>query len=139
MSNFPIAIDYSAAIGARKIKWLVPMERLDSYKLLEVLFYGLRETEHPYSTIVCEGIWQMVEAGGDRVAPLVPKIIQPIREALQTRNKIVICNVLNLMQRMIVFGEHKVCEALMEHYRKILLIFNIFKNCKENVENTSIR
>lgn len=50
-----------------------------------------------------------------------------LTDALNTRNRQVICTTLKVLQHLVVSGE-MVGEALVPYYRQILPILNIFKN-----------
>ena len=69
----------------------------------------------------------MLEHGGSKVLPVVPQLILPVRDALDTRNHMVVCTTLKVLQHLVVSGE-MVGEALVPYYRQILPVPNIFKN-----------
>ena len=74
----------------------------------------------------------MLEHGGHKVLPVIPQLIIPIREALETRNHDVVCTTLKILQHLIVCAD-LVGEALVPYYRQILPIINIFKNKNMNL------
>ena len=69
----------------------------------------------------------MLEHGGSKILPVVPQLILPIRDALDTRDQQVVCTTLKVLQHLVVSGE-MVGEALVPYYRQILPVPNIFKN-----------
>ncbi len=69
----------------------------------------------------------MLEHGGQKILPVVPQLIIPLKSALNTRNHKVVCTTLKVLQHLVVSGE-MVGEALVPYYRQILPILNIFKN-----------
>jgi len=89
----------------------------------------------------------MLEHGGNKILPVIPQLIVPIKsknyiilktnisyyflDALNTRNHKVICTTLKILQQLVMSAD-MVGEALVPYYRQILPIFNLFKNwnCK---------
>ena len=69
----------------------------------------------------------MLEHGGNKVLPVIPQLIIPVKKALNTRNYKVICTTLKVLQQLVVASE-MIGEALVPYYRQILPILNIFKN-----------
>lgn len=69
----------------------------------------------------------MLEHGGNKVLPVIPQLIIPIKKALNTRNIKVICTTLKALQHLVISAQ-MVGEALVPYYRQILPILNIFKN-----------
>ena len=69
----------------------------------------------------------MLEHGGSKILPVVPQLILPIRDALDTRDHQVVCTTLKILQHLVISGE-MVGEALVPYYRQILPVPNIFKN-----------
>eukprot|EP00794_Sanderia_malayensis_P000346 gene346-979_t len=123
--DLPIALEHDTK--GNKIAWKVEIEKLDYHHYLPIFFEGLRETEHPYEFFARQGVHDMLEHGGTKILPVVPQLILPIREALDTRNLQVVCTTLKVLQHLVVSGE-MVGEALVPYYRQILPVPNIFKN-----------
>ena len=73
----------------------------------------------------------MLEHGGSKILPVIPQLIIPIKNALNTRCRPVICTTLKVLQHLVVSGDI-VGEALVPYYRQILPILNIFKNMNLN-------
>lgn len=69
----------------------------------------------------------MMEHGGEKVLPVIPQLIIPVKKALNTRNIKVICTTLKALQHLVIAGD-LIGEALVPYYRQILPILNIFKN-----------
>nr|KAF6462676.1 parkin coregulated [Molossus molossus] len=78
-----------------------------------------------------QGVHDMLEHGGNKILPVVPQLIIPIKNALNLRNRQVICVTLKVLQHLVVSAE-MVGEALVPYYRQILPILNIFKNMNVN-------
>ncbi|TWW71982.1 PARK2 coregulated gene protein [Takifugu flavidus] len=105
----------------------VEIDKLDYHHFLPLFFDGLSETTHPYAVLARQGVHDMLEHGGPRILPVIPQLIMPIKNALNTRNRQVICSTLKVLQHLVTSAD-MVGEALVPYYRQILPIFNIFKN-----------
>ena len=128
--DLPIALQHDTK--GNKIAWKVEIEKLDYHHYLPMLFEGLRETEHPYEFFARQGVHDMLEHGRNKILPVVPQLILPIRDALNTRDLRVVCTTLKVLQHLVVSGE-LVGEALVPYYRQILPVLNIFKNKNLNI------
>ncbi|EFB15395.1 hypothetical protein PANDA_013269 [Ailuropoda melanoleuca] len=120
----------------------VEIEKLDYHHYLPLFFDGLCEMTFPYEFFARQGIHDMLEHGGSKILPVIPQLIIPIKkinafylvcslsyleDALNLRNRQVICVTLKVLQHLVVSAE-MVGEALVPYYRQILPILNIFKN-----------
>ncbi|CAF3335876.1 unnamed protein product [Rotaria sp. Silwood1] len=74
----------------------------------------------------------MLEHGGNKILPVIPQLIVPIKNALNTRNHKVICTTLKILQQLVMSAD-MIGEALVPYYRQILPIFNLFKNWNSNL------
>jgi len=127
--DFPIALEHDTK--GNRIAWKVEIERLDYHHYLPLFFDGLCETVHPYEFFARQGVHDMLEHGRKKNLPVIPQLIIPIKNALNTRNRKVICTTLKVLQHLVVSGD-MVGEALVPYYRQILPILNIFKNMNLN-------
>jgi hypothetical protein len=127
--DFPIALEHDTK--GNRIAWKVEIEKLDYHHYLPLFFDGLCETTHPYEFFARQGVHDMLEHGGSKILPVIPQLIIPIKNALNTRKRPVICTTLKVLQHLVVSGE-MVGEALVPYYRQILPILNIFKNNNRN-------
>ncbi|XP_027131023.1 parkin coregulated gene protein isoform X1 [Larimichthys crocea] len=109
----------------------VEIEKLDYHHYLPLFFDGLCETMHPYELFARQGVYDMLEHGGPKIQPVIPQLIIPIKSALNTRNRQVICTTLKVLQHLVMSGD-MVGESLVPYYRQILPILNIFKNMNIN-------
>ncbi|NXY56602.1 PACRG protein, partial [Callaeas wilsoni] len=105
----------------------VEIENLDYHYFLPLFFDGLCETEFPYEFFARQGVHDMLEHGGNKILPVVPQLIIPIKNALNLRNRQVLCTTLKILQHLVVSAE-MVGEALVPYYRQILPVLNIFKH-----------
>ncbi|XP_054753733.2 parkin coregulated gene protein homolog [Lytechinus pictus] len=122
--DLPIAMEHYGM--GNKIFWKKEIEKLDYHHYLPLFFEGLRETEHPFDFFASRGINDMLEHGGQKILPVIPQLIIPIKDALNTRDRRVICSTLKALQKLAVSGEF-VGEALVPYYRQILPVLNIFR------------
>ncbi|XP_055472047.1 parkin coregulated gene protein isoform X2 [Psammomys obesus] len=127
--DFPIALEHDSK--GNKIAWKVEIEKLDYHHYLPLFFDGLCEMTFPYEFFARQGIHDMLEHGGNKILPVIPQLIIPIKNALNLRNRQVICVTLKVLQHLVVSAE-MVGEALVPYYRQILPILNIFKNMNVN-------
>ncbi|XP_075452854.1 parkin coregulated gene protein isoform X6 [Ascaphus truei] len=109
----------------------VEIEKLDYHHYLPLFFDGLCEMTHPYEFFARQGVHDMLEHGGPKILPVIPQLIIPIKNALNIRNRQVICTTLKVLQHLVVSSD-MVGEALVPYYRQILPILNIFKNINVN-------
>ncbi|PNF40817.1 Parkin coregulated gene protein [Cryptotermes secundus] len=123
--DFPIGTEFDTY--GNKIAWKVEIEKLDYHHYLPMFFDGLCETVHPYKFFAQQGILDMLQHGGPKILPVIPQLIIPIKNALNTRNQEIVCTTLKVIQRLVISTD-MVGEALVPYYRQILPIFNIFKN-----------
>uniref|UniRef100_H3C983 PARK2 co-regulated n=1 Tax=Tetraodon nigroviridis TaxID=99883 RepID=H3C983_TETNG len=123
--ELPVALLHDTR--GQQIAWKVEIDKLDYHHFLPLFFDGLSETTHPYAVLARQGVHDMLEHGGPRILPVIPQLIMPIKNALNTRNRQVICSTLKVLQHLVTSAD-MVGEALVPYYRQILPIFNIFKN-----------
>ncbi|EPZ35189.1 hypothetical protein ROZALSC1DRAFT_28594 [Rozella allomycis CSF55] len=128
--DFPISVNHDGK--GNRMNWKVDIEKLDYHHYLPLFFSGLCETEEPYAFLARQGVHDLLDKGGAKILPVVPQLIIPIKNALNTRNPMVICTTLKVIQHLVESAE-MVGEALVPYYRQILPIFNLFKN--HNVVN----
>ncbi|KAJ3042964.1 hypothetical protein HDV00_006271 [Rhizophlyctis rosea] len=128
--DFPISVNHDAK--GNKINWKVDIEKLDYHHYLPLFFSGLCETEEPYAFLARQGIHDLLDKGGNKILPVVPQLIIPIKKALNTRNIHVITTTLKVLQHLVESAD-MVGEALVPYYRQILPIFNLFKNKNVNL------
>ncbi|XP_043978944.1 parkin coregulated gene protein [Gambusia affinis] len=128
--ELPISVDHNNRGNA--IAWKVDIEKLDYQYYLPLLFHGLCETVYPYQFLAREGIRDMLNRGGPRILPVLPKLIIPIRNAMNTKNHDVMCTTLRVIQHLVMSAEG-VGVALVPYLKQILPVFNLFKNKKRNI------
>mmetsp|Transcript_44916 Transcript_44916/g.66071 ORF Transcript_44916/g.66071 Transcript_44916/m.66071 type:complete len:301 (-) Transcript_44916:82-984(-) len=134
--DLPIQINHR---GRSEISWKIAVELLDYHHYLPIFFSGLREIEHPYSFLAFEGVKNLLEHGGTKILPVVPQLIIPIKDALNTRDPRIIVKTLKVIMILVKAGNHGngkenfIGQALVPYYRQILPVLNIFKEKNRNL------
>jgi hypothetical protein len=130
--DLPIKMEY--LIGGDKISWTVDIDKLDYSLYLPLFFDGLSETQHPYNKFARQGVQDLLANGGDKIYAIIPQLIIPIKNALNTKNIDVMCTVLKIIQQL-VNASDLIGPALVPFYRQLLPVFNAYKmrNSKFNV------
>ncbi|XP_034935790.1 parkin coregulated gene protein homolog [Chelonus insularis] len=135
---FPIAL----VNDGTSVTWKVNIEDLDFHHYLPMFFDGLTETEPPYKFLVEQGISDMLEHGGPKILPVVPQLIIPIKNALNTKVPEIICTTMRAIQRLVKSADC-VGESLVPYFRQILPIPNLLKdrnlNLGEGIDYTQQR
>ncbi|KDR18946.1 Parkin coregulated gene protein, partial [Zootermopsis nevadensis] len=133
--DFPIATVFDTR--GIKVAWKVEIEELNYHNHLPKFFEGLCETVHPYKFLAQQGIHDMLQNGGPKILPVIPQLIVPIKNALNTRNPEIVCATLKVIQSLVMSAD-MVGKALVPYYRQILPIFNVFKNINGEVSISPI-
>jgi hypothetical protein len=123
--------DIPVFVNFGKIKWQVDIVKLDYHHYLPIFVDGLREKEDPYRFLSVQGLNDMLEVGGQKVLPVVPQLIVPLKTALNTRDPLIVSTTLKALQALILSGD-MVGEALVPYYRQLLPVFNVFKDQQTN-------
>merc|ERR1712233_123610 len=128
--DLPIQVSFNGAV--RKVAWKVDIEKLDYHHYLPIFFDGLRELDEPYQFLALKGVEDLLAEGNQKILPVVPQLIIPIKTALNTKDKKIICRILKVIQ-LLVTSADMIGEALVPYYRQILPVFNIFRNNNKNI------
>ncbi|CAD7088484.1 unnamed protein product [Hermetia illucens] len=133
--DLPIKMEYLT--GGDKIAWTVDIEKLDYSLYLPLFFDGLSETKHPHKTYARQGVLDLIAHGGDKIYPVIPQLIIPIKNALSTGNKEVMCITLKILQQLVMSSD-LIGPALVPFYRQLLPMFNLHKvrniNCGDEID-----
>lgn len=122
--DLPIKMEY--LIGGEKISWTVDIDKLDYTLYLPLFFDGLSETQHPYKTFARQGVQDLLSNGGDKIFPIIPQLIIPIKNALNTKNIEVMCTIMKVIQQLVTASD-LVGPAMVPFYRQLLPVFNAYK------------
>jgi len=121
--DLPVQV-FHGSLG--KLVWKVDVHKLDYHHYLPIFFDGIREKEDPYRFMAITGAYDMLEKGGDKILPVVPQLIIPLKTALNTRDPQIMCTTMKIIQQLVLSAD-MVGEALVPYYRQILPIFSIFR------------
>ena len=116
----------------RKIVWKVKVDVLDYHHYLPIFFDGLRELQDPTKFLARAAIDDMLEHGPNKVLPVLPQLIIPVKLALNTKHPDVVVATLDKLQKLVLCGD-QVAEALVPYYRQILPVLNLFKGRRTNI------
>lgn len=129
--DLPICVAHEGTM--RKIKFKVDkIEKLDYHHYLPIFFEGLRETEEPYRFLALAGVQQMLKVGQSKILPVVPQLILPIKNALNTNDPRIMAITLQILQSLVLSAD-LVGEALVPYYRQLLPQFNRYKDSNMNI------
>jgi len=126
--DLPIQVAFEGA--SRKLQWKVNFDKLDYHHYLPIFFDGIREVNEPYKFLARQGCYDLLSKGGNKILPVIPQLIIPIKTALNTRQPEIICEMLKILQKLVVSGK-MIGEALVPYYRQLLPVFNLL--CSKNV------
>jgi len=128
--DLPLQVAFDGAV--RKVQWKVNFDRLDYHHYLPIFFDGIREQEEPYKFLARQGTYDLLAKGGAKTLAVIPQLIIPIKLALNTRDPEIVCEMLKVMQKL-VLAANLIGEALVPYYRQILPVFNLLKNKNINL------
>lgn len=86
-----------------QITWAIPPESLSYSILFPVFLSGLCEKQHPYTYLVRLGIQDLLAANDavEKLHPILPKLVPPLRAALATRDKEIFLAALDTFVRIV--------------------------------------
>lgn len=133
--DLPLQIDHGGVTN--KLQWKIEIEKLDFHHYLPLFFSGLRETEEPYAFLAQQAMTDILKPaeasmGQGKILPVLPQLIIPIKEALNTREPNVLVKTLKIL-KMLATCEDLTGQALVPYYRQLLPILNIFKTKNLNI------
>jgi hypothetical protein len=128
--DLPLQVAFDGA--QRKVQWKVNFDKLDYHHYLPIFFDGIREQKEPYKFLARQGTYDLLAKGGPKILSVIPQLIIPIKTALNTRDTEIVCEMLKVLQKLVVSGD-MIGEALVPYYRQILPVFNLLKNKNVNI------
>jgi len=128
--DLPLQVAFDGA--QRKVQWKVNFDKLDYHHYLPIFFDGIREQDEPYKFLARQGTYDLLAKGGAKILSVIPQLIIPIKTALNTRDPEIVCEMLKVLQKLVVSGK-MIGEALVPYYRQILPVFNLLKNKNLNI------
>mmetsp|Transcript_25288 Transcript_25288/g.28045 ORF Transcript_25288/g.28045 Transcript_25288/m.28045 type:complete len:241 (+) Transcript_25288:27-749(+) len=127
--DLPLKVIYKG--NNKKIEWKADIELIDFNCYLPIFFHGLKEQEEPYKYLVDKGLDDLLTFGKDKILPVLPQLIIPIKSALSTKNHEVVCLTLIKLKKLVLAGE-MIGESLVPYYRQILPVFNLLRHRNKN-------
>jgi hypothetical protein len=98
--DLPLQVSFDGA--TRKVLWKVKdIEKLDYHHYLPIFFDGLREIQEPYKFLALQGTKDLLSKGGSKILPVIPQLIIPIKTALNTRDKEIMCRIIEVLQQLV--------------------------------------
>ena len=79
--DLPLRVSFDGA--TRRVQWKADITKLDFHHYLPIFFDGLREKHEPYKFLAVEGTKDLLANGRDRILPVIPQIIIPIKSKYQ--------------------------------------------------------
>jgi hypothetical protein len=128
--DLPLQVAFDGA--QRKVQWKVNFDKLDYHHYLPIFFDGIREQQEPYKFLARQGTYDLLAKGGAKILSVIPQLIIPVKTALNTRDDEIVCEMLKVLQKLVVSGK-MIGEALVPYYRQILPVFNLLKNKNLNI------
>lgn len=128
--DLPLQVAFDGA--QRKVQWKVNFDKLDYHHYLPIFFDGIREQQEPYKFLARQGTYDLLVKGGQKILPVIPQLIIPIKTALNTRDPEIVCEMIKVLQKLVVAGD-MIGVALVPYYRQILPMFNLFKQRNVNI------
>jgi len=129
--DLPLQVAFEKS-AHRKVQWKVNFEKLDYHHYLPIFFDGIREKKEPYKFLAQQGTYDLLAKGGGKILSVVPQLIIPIKTALNTKDPEIVCEMLKVLQKLVVSGE-MVGQALVPYYRQILPTFNLLRAKNVNI------
>jgi len=128
--DLPLQVAFDGA--QRKVQWKVNFDKLDYHHYLPIFFDGIREQKEPYKFLARQGTYDLLAKVGPKILSVIPQLIIPIKTALNTRHEEIVCEMLKVLQKLVVSGD-MIGEALVPYYRQILPVFNLLKHKNVNL------
>jgi hypothetical protein len=108
-------------------------DRMDYAHYLPIFFHGVREKQEPHKYIARQGLQDLFAGHIDKVVAVIPNLIIPIKEALQTKDTEIISEMLKTIQQILIQGGDVAGIAFVPYYRQILPTFRLFYNKNVNI------
>eukprot|EP00465_Bigelowiella_longifila_P008205 CAMPEP_0185253428 /NCGR_PEP_ID=MMETSP1359-20130426/2187_1 /TAXON_ID=552665 /ORGANISM="Bigelowiella longifila, Strain CCMP242" /LENGTH=245 /DNA_ID=CAMNT_0027835809 /DNA_START=51 /DNA_END=788 /DNA_ORIENTATION=+ len=115
----------------RRVQWNVKLDKLDYEHFLPIFFDGIREIKEPYVFLAREGVRDLLKEGKSKILPVIPRLIIPIKTALNTRAIPIVCEMIKVLMKLVTSHE-LIGEALVPYYRQILPVFNLLRHKNKN-------
>nr|CEL69756.1 TPA: flagellar/basal body protein, PACRG family protein [Neospora caninum Liverpool] len=118
--------------SGNRVLWKIDFALLDYQYFLPLFFDGIREKEDPYRFLAVQGVYDLLQGAPQKILPVIPQLVIPIKKALDTRDSEIIATTLKILQALVLSGED-IGKALLPYYRQILPCFNLLINNHKNI------
>jgi hypothetical protein len=132
--ELPCTIEHGGPNG-KYLSWACPLENLDYEYYLPVFFDGLQCNDNIVAFIARQGIEDLLYASKghpERIIPVIPNLVRPLRNALSTFNREVLLGVLKVVQQLITCNEG-IGDALLKYGRQFLAPMGFFMEENKNL------
>ena len=131
--DLPIQIQHGTA---NRVGWKCEISSLDYSHYIPIFLEGIREKEDPFRFLAVQGTYDMLSVADEqKLLPVIPLAIAPIKQALTTRDREVVATVCKILQTMVSLdrGGQAIGKALVPFYRHILPVMGVFKASNNNL------
>lgn len=120
--GFPMRVVYGVD---RPFRWLVPLESIDYERYMPVLTDGLRDRNKRMAGCAAQGLHDLLarDESGDRVLAALPRLVFPLRRALDEGSRYwpAVVRGLRALRTLAAVGrDGRVGRALVPYYRQLL-------------------
>lgn len=129
-SDLPVRIEHTFKGPA--VRWTQDLTSLDYQQLLPLFCEGIRETKFPYDFIAVEGVHQLISGQPEKIAPVIPFMVQPLKAALRSSDPKIMISVLKILQKVAQDAPGG-GEALVPYYRQLLPALGQYKTKNANL------
>ncbi|XP_014211591.1 parkin coregulated gene protein homolog [Copidosoma floridanum] len=126
-SALPVTLESDGQKVSWKFEEFKELKELDYNLYLPLMLDGLVECKPPFPQLVDHALADMLEHGTNKVLPVLPLLVRPIKRAVDTKISRIVCRTLRVLQRL-VQSDHCVGQALVPYFRQILPVLNILKD-----------
>lgn len=130
--ELPCSIEHRGTSNG--LTWLCPLKHLDYEYYLPMFVDGIRCTQEPYKFMARQGCHELIEAAQgfpERILPVVPAVIKPLRVALTTNDEDTVLAAIRVIKEL-ALSNYGVGEALVPFYRQLLSVLNRFLDKRRN-------
>lgn len=121
--------------NGKYLSWACPLENLDYEYYLPLFFDGLQCNDKVVGFIARQGIEDMLYAAKghpERIIPVIPGLVRPLRNALSTFDPEILLAVLKVLQQLILCNEG-IGAALLKFGRQFLAPMSFFMDENRNI------
>ncbi|PFH34046.1 hypothetical protein BESB_071980 [Besnoitia besnoiti] len=99
--------------GGNRVLWKADVASLDYQYFLPMFFDGIREKEDPYRFLAVQGVYDLLKGATQKILPVIPQLVIPIKKALNTRDSEIIATTLKILQTLVLSARWGSTRALL--------------------------